>query len=229
MEILVMNIFMIRILLGFMRYFNNFCNNIMVDWCELDMRLDNQMMISVRMMNLFVHGMMRYLMMVVWNVLSKAVLWGHFWPKVLADSSKTMHVIWIKDNSILIITYWMVSLMLISLVESMLLIITEHSMTMIGMWISMWPRRFTHRRSPEWCMVVKWLSTVMVIVFHGQDKFAICNFNLTCPENCAICIKSGIVRFVPLACVKSIKVIFPMEIKPVCVMIVCIGFNEIKF
>ena len=193
------------------------------------MRLDNQMMVSVRMMNLFVHGMMRYLMMVVWNVLSKTMLWGHFWTKMLSDSSKTMHVIWIKDNSIFIITYWMVSLMLISLVESMLLIITEHSMTMIGMWISMWPRRFTHRRGPEWCMVVKWLSTVMAIVFHGQDKLAIRNFNLTCSENCAICIKSSIVRFVPLACIKSIKVVFPMEIKPVCVMIVCIGFNEIKF
>ena len=79
-----------------------------------------------------------------------------------------------------------------------------------------------------WYMVIKGLGSIVNVLFHFQDELAVCNVYLACSEYSAISIKSGIISFMPLAGIKSVKIIFPVEIKPVCVVVICISLNEIE-
>ena len=69
MEFLVVNIFMMRNLL---RQVNEMFYNIMMNWSEFDMRLDNLVMLSIGMMLVMVNHMVWSLMMP--DILAKTML-----------------------------------------------------------------------------------------------------------------------------------------------------------
>ena len=70
MEILMINIFMMR---NLMRHVNDMLNYIVMNWSEFDMGLDNLMKFSVRMVLVVMNHMVWSFMM--WDMLSKTMLW----------------------------------------------------------------------------------------------------------------------------------------------------------
>ena len=228
-EILMVYVLMVWIFLCVVRHIftNDVLDEVMVHRGEFNVGFDHKMVIYVRVMDSFVHSVVCSLM-VRRGMLSKAMLRGQLWLEMLTNTSKSIRLVWVEHDFILVISKWMVSLMVVSLMETMSLIVCKHAMAMVRVWIGMRPGWLSHWWSPNWCLVVQRLCAVVDVILHGHDELAIRYIHLTGSENGAICIKSCIVSFVPPAGVKGIEVVFPVEVKPVCVVVVSVSLNEIK-
>ena len=117
--------------------------------------------------------------------------------------------------------------LVISVGESMIVMIPIMSMTMTMMWVFGMGNRFTFFWSPMNITVSEMMIiTVFVIVWlHLENQVSTMDENLRSAERSAVMIKSGVFTLMPLFIIKCIKVVFPVEIKSVCFVVICVGFN----